>query len=244
MKAQRSYDPQEQDVHQRFVPAIVLIAVGAIFFLSNLHILSWHDLSAYWPVALIAVGLYKTVDSDDSSHRTAGGVLIVIGGLLLANNLGYLYFTWREMWPLLLIGLGVLMLFDRLGWSWPTRFSWNEAATSSANVLFETAVFSGGKRRLVVSDFHGGKVDAVFGGFEIDLRNCDIAGDSAVLELNAVFGGVELRVPETWAVVCKGAGVFGGYSDETRHPNPAQLPNPKQLICKGGAVFGGVVIKN
>jgi hypothetical protein len=243
MNARNSYDPQWRDTSQRFVPAIVLIAVGAIFLLSNLHILHWHEIWAYWPVALIAAGLYKVVDSEENSHRTGGAVLIAIGGLLLANNLGYLYFSWGEMWPLLLIGLGLLMLFDRVGWSWTSRSSYSNPTASGANVLFETAVFSGGKRRLVVSDFRGGKVDAVFGGFEIDLRNCDIAGDSAVLELNAVFGGVELRIPETWTVVCKGAGVFGAFSDETRHPD-LQAPNRKQLILKGGAVFGGVVVKN
>ena len=231
MKAQNSYEPQ-RDTQQRLVPAIVLIAVGAIFFLNNLHILRWHEIWAYWPVALIAAGLYKVVDTDQASHRTVGGVLMAVGGLLLADNLGYIEFSWNQMWPLLLIGLGLMLLFERAGWLWAGRRSWNATTTSSANVLFETAVFS------------GGKVDAVFGGFEIDLRNCDIAGDSAVLELNAVFGGVELRIPENWSVVCKGAGVFGGYSDETHHPTPGQFPNFKQLICKGGAVFGGVVIKN
>jgi predicted membrane protein len=214
MKAQNSYEPQ-RDTQQRLVPAIVLIAVGAIFFLNNLHILAWHEIWAYWPVALIAAGLYKVVDTDEASHRIV-----------------------------LLIGLGLMLLFERAGWLWTGHRSWNATTASSANVLFESAVFGGGKRRIVVSDFRGGKVDAVFGGFEIDLRNCDIAGDSAVLELNAVFGGVELRIPENWSVVCKGAGVFGGYSDETHHPTPGQFPNFKQLICKGGAVFGGVVIKN
>jgi hypothetical protein len=248
MNARNSYDPQNQDTSGRFVPAIVLIAVGAIFLLSNLHIVRWHEIWAYWPVAIIAVGLYKVVDSDEGSHRTGGAVMVVVGGLLLANNLGYLYFTWNEMWPLLLIGVGLLMLFDRIGLvrssGWRGRFAMHDSSESTANSLFETAVFSGGKRRLVVPDFRGGKVDAVFGGFEIDLRNCDIAGDSAVLELNAVFGGVEVRVPENWSVLCKGAGVFGGYSDETHHPVPGQFPNMKQLICKGGAVFGGVVLKN
>jgi hypothetical protein len=243
MKAQNSYEPQ-RDTQQRLVPAIVLIAVGAIFFLNNLHILAWHEIWAYWPVALIAAGLYKVVDTDEASHRIVGGVLMAVGGLLLADNLGYIEFSWNQMWPLLLIGLGLMLLFERAGWLWTGHRSWNATTASSANVLFESAVFGGGKRRIVVSDFRGGKVDAVFGGFEIDLRNCDIAGDSAVLELNAVFGGVELRIPENWSVVCKGAGVFGGYSDETHHPTPGQFPNFKQLICKGGAVFGGVVIKN
>jgi hypothetical protein len=243
MNERNSYNPQ-QNAHQGLVPAIVLIAVGGIFFLNNMHILAWHEIWAYWPVALVAAGLYKIVDSNEGSSRVAGGVLLTIGGLLLANNLGYFYFSWGQMWPLVLIGLGLLMLFDRAGWSWTGRMAWNATSTSNANVLFESAVFGGGKRRLVVTDFRGGKVDAVFGGFEIDLRNCEIAGESVTLELNAVFGGVELRVPETWTVVCKGAGVFGAFSDETYHPNPTQNPNNKQLIVKGGAVFGGVVIKN
>jgi hypothetical protein len=40
----------------------------------------------------------------------------------------------------------------------------------------------------------------------------------------------------------KGAGVFGGYSDQTMHP--PITPETKKLIVKGGAVFGGVTIKN
>jgi hypothetical protein len=108
----------------------------------------------------------------------------------------------------------------------------------------ESAVFGGGKRVIVDQNFTGAKYDAVFGGYEIDLRRAQIAGDAAVLDLNAVFGGIEVKIPESWSVVMKGAGVFGGYVDSTVQPDPRLYPNPKQLICKGGAVFGGVEIKN
>ena len=68
--------------------------------------------------------------------------------------------------------------------------------------------------------------------------------DEAVLDLNAVFGGIEVRVPESWSVVVKGAGVFGAFQDSTLQPDPRIYPEAKRLIVKGGAVFGGVELKN
>jgi hypothetical protein len=63
-----------------------------------------------------------------------------------------------------------------------------------------------------------------------------------VLDINAIFGGAEIKVPESWEVVLRGVGVFGAFTDETHHP--PQGPGAKQLIAKGAAIFGGVVFKN
>lgn len=130
------------------------------------------------------------------------------------------------------------MLFDRT-----SLFQIGDKIRSSSGAK-EAAIFSGGKRIINDQNFSGAKYDAVFGGFEIDLRNADIAGESAVLDLNAVFGGIDVRVPVSWTVVLKGAGVFGAFQDSTAQPDPRLFPNPKRLIVKGGAVFGGVEIKN
>jgi len=42
--------------------------------------------------------------------------------------------------------------------------------------------------------------------------------DYAVLKLDAVFGGADIKVPAAWEVVMKGSGVFGGFADQTQHP--------------------------
>jgi hypothetical protein len=236
-----SYRNIETQSHGRWIPALVLIGLGALLFLNNLHIIYLRDLFRYWPVILIAVGLFKLVDSADSHQRTAGAVLLAVGAVVLAVNLGFWGMVWRDFWPLVLIGLGVAMLANRLTWPWDDRTLPDAPAPKS---LREAAVFGGGKRKISVPDFQGGKLDAVFGGFEVDLRQAGIAGDSAVLEINAVFGGAEVKVPRSWEVVMRGAGVFGGYADSTDHPDRAQYPNPKRLIVRGAAVFGGVEIKN
>src|SRR6185369_7960654 len=104
--------------HAGLVPGLILVAIGALFFLNNLHIFYIREWIRFWPAILIAAGIVKLVDSSFSSGRVAGGVLAAFGGLLLARNLGYLDLGMREMWPLLLIGLGVMLLVQRTGeWS-------------------------------------------------------------------------------------------------------------------------------
>jgi hypothetical protein len=65
------------------------------------------------------------------------------------------------------------------------------------------------------------------------------------LHADAVFGGIDLIVPEAWQVEMRGSGFFGGYEDRTHRPVPnvSGAPHPK-LIVKGGAVFGGVTVRN
>ena len=244
--------PTPQDgLPAQWIPALILIAVGAIFFLNNLNIIRFHDIFMYWPVVLIAWGIFKVVDQPDTKDKVVGGILMGIGGILLMGNLGIPHMGWGDLWPLILIAVGVLMLTDRLvvprmGWTarsgrhpdWADNFNWRR------NKLHESAVFWGGKRVITDSDFQGGKVECVFGGFEIDLRGATMLRDYAVLKVDAVFGGAEIKVPAAWEVEIKGTGVFGGFVDETQHPDRRLNPNPKRLIVKGGAVFGGVGIKN
>jgi phage shock protein C len=49
--------------------------------------------------------------------RSTGIVLVALGVLLLAANAGiFSWIEWRTMWPLIFIGLGVLLLARQQGW--------------------------------------------------------------------------------------------------------------------------------
>lgn len=49
--------------------------------------------------------------------RSAGVALVVLGVLLLAANAGvFSWIQWRMMWPLIFIGLGVILLGRQSGW--------------------------------------------------------------------------------------------------------------------------------
>lgn len=228
----------ESGASERLVPAIVLISIGAIFLLSNLHIVYFREWLRYWPAILVAVGIVKLVDSQDTGGRVGGGILVGAGAILLGRELGFIDVRLWDLWPLVLIALGIGMLFGK------TSFMADVRNTDTGNSIRESAVFSGGKRTITTQDFQGGKIDAVFGGYEIDLRQASMTGPSAQLELNAVFGGIEMKVPHNWNVVSRGTGVFGAFVDNTQHPDPRVCLDIKELVLKGGAVFGGVEIKN
>lgn len=232
---------------QRLVPALVLIAVGGIFLLSNLHLMRVNDIWEYWPVIPMVMGVFKLADAEDARDRTLGGILLAGGSIFLANNMGLIPFNVWDMWPLLLIGAGVYMLVDRSAsskFSIDVSLDGKRRSRAGTWTRHESAIFSGGKRKIAVDDFQAAKYDAVFGGFELDFRGSQIQGDSAVLEINAVFGGAEVKIPANWSVALQGAGVFGAFVDSAEQPNPAVTPNIKRLFVRGAAVFGGVEIKN
>src|SRR5579863_9141770 len=82
------------------IPALIVIGIGVLFLLGNLHIVYLHDWWEYWPVVVIAVGLVKLVDSDFTGGRVSGAIIIFVGGLFLADNLGYLKVNVWDLWPL------------------------------------------------------------------------------------------------------------------------------------------------
>ncbi|SPE34675.1 putative transmembrane protein [Candidatus Sulfopaludibacter sp. SbA3] len=230
------------------VPALILIAIGALFFLNNLHILPVRDLLHYWPAILVAVGIMLLVDSKDSSGQVAGGVFAGVGAFLLARNLWFPEIAWHEMWPLLLIGLGLLMLWDRTHWyAGVLQSGYRKRRRMLFGLHFqpkESTVFGSSTRSYYGQEFDGGRYETVFGGIEIDLRGSHMAGDEAVLKIDAVMGGAEIKVPDTWLVIIKATAVFGAVINSTKAPDPVLVPNPKRLIVKGAAVFGGVELKN
>src|ERR1039457_1280657 len=94
---------------------LILVAIGVLFLLGNLNIVHGTYWIAYWPVILIVIGLVQLVDSTSSSGRVGGGIMLVVGGLFLADNLGYINFPIWDLWPLILIGVGLMMLWNRAG---------------------------------------------------------------------------------------------------------------------------------
>jgi len=120
--------------------------------------------------------------------------------------------------------------------------SWS--GTESTDAEFDhVAIFAGIKQRVTVKNFRGGRLMAICGGFEIDLRRADIDGQSATIDASALMGGGEIRVPDNWVVEVRGIALLGGYTDET-HQDIVDATTAKHLVVKGLAVLGGVVIKN
>ncbi len=230
---------------------LAIVAVGTILLLGEMGIVSPdHIHQFFWPAILIFFGVEGVVFCSGPG-RFWGSFLTLAGAVLLLNNLHYLHITWSMFWPLALIFWGLWILSRSVGggsswgtkWIRPLSIGVGEGFASDSPELRTDTVFSTSNRRITSKDFRGGKLAAVFGELKIDLTEAEIEGDEAVIQLDAVFGAVEIRVPNTWIVASRGAAVFGEYADRTVHTQPSG-PGAKRLIVKGGAVFGSVVIKN
>jgi len=103
------------------------------------------------------------------------------------------------------------------------------------------AIMGGVSRRSNSQTFRGADLTAVMGGCEIDLRQASIEpGTEAVIDVFALWGGIEIKVPDDWTVVTRVTPLMGGVEDKTRVPQTTD----KRLVVNGFVVMGGVVVKN
>ena len=223
------------------VPGAIILAVGVIFLLDSMGYLKARTFLQFWPMILIAIGVAKIARRDS---RLWGACVLLFGIFLQLSELGIGHFTWSQFWPLLLIAAGAMAMWSAL----QARRMMPKASgdkTDPRDTLDESAIFGGIEKRLNSREFRGGRLQAIFGGIELDLRDAEIADTEAVIYANAIFGGIEMRVPEAWFVATRGQGVFGGFSDSTHFAPPADPDKPrKTLIVLGTSLFGGVEIRN
>ena len=220
------------------VPGLLLIVFGTVILLDHMGYLDANRLWRFWPVILIVVGAVKFFKE---CSRLAGGLLMMVGGLLLLNNLGLTRLSWNDIWPFMLIASGAILIWSRMEMP---RIP--HPTASGPNTVNEFALFGNVDRRVGTTSFQGGRASSIFGAIKLDFRTAEIEGEEAVLYLEAIFGGIELIVPERWNVQFEGQSIFGGYGDETRAPavDAMGTATKKHLIVRGRSIFGGVVVKN
>ncbi len=224
----------------RLVFGILVIVVGLLFTLDNFGLVSARFLLRLWPLALVAVGLTKVLQRRGFWNGFWGWVLALAGTLLLLDRLDVLRFPVWKLAPLVLVALGIRLVQKAGGRTFPDRTIENRTAAT----LDETAIFGGWDRSITTNEFLGGEINALFGGFELDLTNCRIPDDQASVTVFIAFGGGDIRVPRDWAVDVKAFAIFGGTDDKSAHPPLDGDVPPKRLVIDGFVVFGGLDIKN
>jgi predicted membrane protein len=217
------------------VMGLLVMALGVVFTLDNLDLLDAGQVLRYWPAAFVALGAAHLLNG----RWFAGFVFTAAGTVLLLQTLGYLWIRWSlllRLWPLQFVILGLVLI-----WHAMRRGRAGAAAADSNETVSAFAVLSGVSRANNAKNFRGGELTAVMGGCEIDLRPAAMTDGEAVIDVFAMMGGIELRVPETWSVVSKVVPLLGGFEDNTKPP----VGDPRhRLIVRGFAIMGGVEVRN
>jgi len=247
---------------EKIVAGVFLVLLGGLFILDNLRVIDAGSLWDYWPLLLIVPGVARLLAPSRPGQRVWGAILLAVGGLLLLRNLDIVWIPFHKVWPFLLVVFGGYMIFQtasrrslpaapadpgpgarafdgaRAGLAATAEF----AGRTSVSQLNEFALCGGGHRVVQSSDFRGGTITVVAGGFDIDLREATIAGDSVSIELFVMMGGVVLRIPETWKVVVNVTPLLGGSDLKSR--TIASPETVRTLVVNGFILMGGLEVKN
>ena len=227
----------------RYFFGIILILLGLGFLLDQTGYINFGDIiSLYWPVFIILVGL--TGLFDRKSSKLGNLIVIAVGVLLQLSRLDYITIdVFQLFFPIVLILIGINIIFSKgvkkhKASVEPEKWSKNNVSLEDTVDLF--VIFSGIDTMNQSLAFKGGKLSAIFGGIDLDLRGASLNNNEAFLDVSALFGGVDIKVPDNWRVEMTGTPIFGGWENNTR-PNTDQ--GAPVLKIRGTAIFGGIDVK-
>ncbi len=221
------------------------ILAGTAFLVEHLGYLPDGIASAWslWPALLIWGGVVNFLLLGRGGHLGWGLGLLAAGAVFGAEKLGYVELQWGLLWPALIIIAGLAIV-------WGTFFKKKGRHKKDGSRIetgrFETNIVMGGREDTVTSrEFEGGAVSCVMGSLELDLRDAEIRGEEAVLDIKLVMGGITLFVPPHWEIVSRCSPVLGEIDNKARKPAaPREDGRPvKRLILQGTIVMGGMEIR-
>jgi hypothetical protein len=220
---------------------VALVIFGVVLTLDALGVGEVTRLLRIWPAALVLAGVVALGRARDRGARLWAWAWIVIGGWLLLRSYGLTRVGfWELVWPVALIAVGVKLGLD--AWRRPPADGASLSALPSA-ASHLIAILGGSKRQVQERPFLGASMTACLGGCELDLRHAHIApGDQAVVEVFALLGGHEIRVPEHWAVVSQITPVAASIEDK-RGVNVAAESTAPTLVLRGLLIMSGLTLR-
>jgi hypothetical protein len=222
----------------RITPKLILglgiLALGLLWTLDNLDILESERLTEWWPAVLILVGAVRLLNPDVS--KVGSAVLIILGTGLLLDSLDVWNFDVGDLIP-----LGIAVIGGKLAWDALVRRERPRAVDDPAADVHAFALMAGVRRQSTSHEFRYADANAIMGGVELDLREAQMKdGETATIDAFALWGGVEMTVPENWRVVGKVLPLMGAFEDNTKN----KTGTGPVLIVRGTAIMGGIEVKN
>lgn len=216
-----------------------------------------------WPLALFAIGialLYLPGKSQNGevaklSRRNLAYSLMGLGVFMfLAQH----HILRLNFWNLILLAV---LIYAGLRYFKPELFRRKQQSEGSTGTAIEAydgdagldddsyrihvvSILGGADHRTHAKNLSSGNVLCLLGGATIDIREADINGDTIAINVLAVMGGVEIRVPPHWQVSIEAVPFLGGVSNDTTcMADRLQMPR-KTLVVSGIALMGGIDIRN
>ena len=223
---------------RNIILGLILVIIGVILggnalglFNINIFFKGW------WTLFIIIPCLYDIFIGKDMRGNVIG---LIIGILLLLACQNVIDFSiiWKLLLPIIIIVIGLSLMFKN---TFNRELNEKIAKLNKKNSKDEgyCATFSGQDIKLDKEVFEGTNINAIFGGITLDLRKATIK-DDVVINASAVFGGIDLLVPDNVRIKIKSSSIFGGVSNKK---DAVSDENLKTIYVNASCIFGGVEIK-
>jgi len=209
---------------------LLVIVAGIVIFLANINFGTTRSILAdWWPLALIVTGIYLLWSNARSYVWPL--VLMGSGGILLLKTLKIADVDFGTLIiPLILLLVGTSIIVSALR---------RQRQPTISNDDSMTAILGGTTSRNVSDNYEGAMVTAIMGGVELDISRATIKNE-AILSVNIIMGGLELRVADDVQIINRTQSILGGVENKTA---PTTQKNNPRLVIEGLILMGGIEIK-
>lgn len=203
---------------------------GDVFGLWNFELF----FAGWWTLFIIVPCAISMVQNGVQLWNSIGlgiGVMLFISaqGFFNGQLLGDLIF------PIIIIAIGLSIIFKG-------KLSKNAKQIQSISkdgLTDYSAVFGGQELNFPGEEFKGANLTAVFGSVSLDLRQA-IINEDIYMASTAVFGGIEIMVPNNVRIEISSTPIFGGVSNKANKPLGE---NPPTIYLNSTNIFGGTEVK-
>ncbi len=216
----------------------VFIVAGVLFALNALEITNIDIFFEGWWTFLIIVPSF--IGLLTTKEKTANGIGLSIGVILFLCVRDIISFDmlWKLIVPVIIIFIGIKLIYTGVVGNRSSEVL-KKIKEKGGQLRNIAAVFSSAVVDFEGEEFTGAELNAVFGGVKCDLRNAVIEQD-CVINGSAVFGGIDIFVPENVNVKIYSNSVFGGVEDKRHYRFSGEGPT---LYINATCMFGGVDLK-
>jgi len=228
---------------------ILFVVIGGLLVLDNFNIfrIDFSRLIFSWHSIFIIAGI---IILSKSKNSAVGVILLIIGIFGTARHffLPYFHLSFRDIWPLIIIIVGLYIIFRKNGSAQPKEQNWqtfdncsqNNSAfsASSSDYINDSTLFTSSSKIVTSSNFRGGKISTIIGSTNIDLTQSTLAPGENNLELSILFGSCNITVPRNWKIITNVSAVFGGFEDK-RFIAFDDKASEGVLVITGSVLFSG-----
>lgn len=197
---------------------VAIMALGIIFGGSALGLFTLNVFfDGWWTLFIIipsAISLITEKEKLASLGFLATGIIL----LLAAQNVFGYDVAWKVILAVFLVIAGLTLIIKNTCHSKNDKEVAKKIAEAEKNgkvMDAQVAIFSGSDRVYNDEVFQGSNLTAVFGGVKLNLKKAKFEKDT-VIKAFAMFGGIDIIVPDDVKVKLKSGFIFGGFDDERK----------------------------